>query len=86
MIQDDMGEWERKINLTSPTKGKDLNKIKKESGEVLTYKKMWKERTKFGGFYKRILHSKEKKSKNSFKLPKRLNTEIKVYLRCELWV
>lgn len=30
MIHDDMGEWERKINLTSPTKGKDLNKIKKK--------------------------------------------------------
>jgi hypothetical protein len=29
-----MGEWERKIYLTSPIKGKDLNKIKTERGEV----------------------------------------------------
>jgi len=34
MIHDDMGEWERKIYLTSPIKGKDLNKIKTERGEV----------------------------------------------------
>jgi len=50
MIHDDMGEWERKIYLTSPIKGKDL---KQRGGRYVTCKKMSKERTKFGGFYKR---------------------------------